>query len=137
MDFATSAMTNLHWNARRSPRSRRRILPYVLMAVPFATNISYVDFSVRPLTRVRGSMHRSDPVLTRNSIFVARSVTKRRLVLGPSLFAAVSVGSLPFLDWKLHGGRHFTASLQNRWWYQQWPRTAGDLDLLLEFAPSP
>ena len=54
------------------------------MVVPFAANISYVDSSVRPLTHVRG---------TKDSIFVTRSVTKRRLVLGPSLLAASSVGT--------------------------------------------
>lgn len=83
MGFATSVMTNFHWNARRIPRSRRKVLiPYVLMVIPLAANISYVNFSVRPLTRVRGSAHRSEPVSTRNSVFVSRSVTKRRLVFG-------------------------------------------------------
>ena len=66
------------------------------MVVPFAAYISYVDLSVRPLIHVRGSTHRSDPVSTKHSIFVTRSVTKRRLALGPSLFAAFSVGTSRF-----------------------------------------
>ena len=66
------------------------------MVVPFAAYISYVDLSVRPLIHVRGCTHRSDPVSTKNSIFVTRSLTKRRLVLGPSLFAAFSVGTPHF-----------------------------------------
>ena len=94
MGFATSAMSNFHGNARQSPRPSRRAL--ILMVVPFAANISYADFSVRPLTHVRGSTHRSDPVPTKNSIFVTRSVTERRLVLGPSLPAASSVGTSHF-----------------------------------------
>lgn len=103
-------------NSRLSERFKFKVIvPYVFMREPFAAYSSY-SHTLAPFTRDFGYTHTSAPVSIKNFIFVFRSVTKMRLLLGPSGSAAHMDGpsSFPILSCIYMGERTFPADTFHR-----------------------